>query len=146
MWESREEAGGYLKTLRKASKKTDILPSLEGYTDICHVNHTAFSVVGAMGLQHRKGTRKLGQVIKCFRCSAEANGGFLSLKMTWSASNSRKKTYNSVKTSLCKEVTREEAVWSLARCDEGFDQTEAGRSGETGRSWISKVDLTGLVK
>lgn len=73
--------------------------------------------------------------------------GFLSLKTTWSASNSRKKTCNSVKTSLCKEVTREEAVWSLARCDEGLDQTGAGRSGETGRSCISKGHfLTGLVK
>lgn len=77
------------------------------------MNQEALSVAGAMGLLHRKGARESGQITKDFTCSVEAKGWggwFLSLRMTWPASNFRKKSCNLVKTSLYKKVTREKAV------------------------------------
>ena len=50
---------------------------MEGHTDICQVNQAAFSVAGAKDFLHRKGAGEAAQIIKGFRCSAEANGEIL---------------------------------------------------------------------
>lgn len=60
-----------------------------------------------MGLWHRE----VLEIINCFRCSIEA----ISLRMTWLASNFRKKTSNRVKTSLYKEVIREEVAVVISK-------------------------------
>lgn len=75
------------------------------------MNQEAFSVVGAMGLLHRKGARE-DRLQKTLHAQLRQRGGgwFLSLRMTWPASNFRKKSCNLVKTSLHKKVTREKAA------------------------------------